>query len=105
MSPLGQVPVPVVACHFYALLSLLKIAVENPQGLKNNLLETFGYSGSGEVTEEILEKSDCGPWWKKLLFSLCFFNALINERKTYGILGWNIAYAFSPSDLEVSVVP
>uniref|UniRef100_A0A8D0P0E0 Dynein axonemal heavy chain 14 n=1 Tax=Sus scrofa TaxID=9823 RepID=A0A8D0P0E0_PIG len=81
----------------------LKIAVENPQGLKNNLLETFGYSGSGEVTEEILEKSDCGPWWKKLLFSLCFFNALINERKTYGILGWNIAYAFSPSDLEVAI--
>uniref|UniRef100_A0A8D1UZT8 AAA+ ATPase domain-containing protein n=1 Tax=Sus scrofa TaxID=9823 RepID=A0A8D1UZT8_PIG len=89
-------PVPV-------LQRSLKIAVENPQGLKNNLLETFGYSGSGEVTEEILEKSDCGPWWKKLLFSLCFFNALINERKTYGILGWNIAYAFSPSDLEVAI--
>uniref|UniRef100_A0A8D1QXT1 Dynein axonemal heavy chain 14 n=1 Tax=Sus scrofa TaxID=9823 RepID=A0A8D1QXT1_PIG len=89
-------PVPV-------LQRSLKIAVENPQGLKNNLLKTFGYSGSGEVTEEILEKSDCGPWWKKLLFSLCFFNALINERKTYGILGWNIAYAFSPSDLEVAI--
>ncbi|XP_043340601.1 dynein axonemal heavy chain 14 [Cervus canadensis] len=81
----------------------LKIAVENPQGLKNNLLQTFGYSGSGEVTEELFEKPDCGPWWKKILFSLCFFNALINERKIYGILGWNIAYAFSSSDLEVAI--
>ncbi|XP_068841823.1 dynein axonemal heavy chain 14-like [Capricornis sumatraensis] len=81
----------------------LKIAVENPQGLKNNLLQTFGYSGSGEVTEELFEKPDCGPWWKKILFSLCFFNALINERKIYGILGWNIAHAFSSSNLEVAI--
>ncbi|XP_030893747.1 dynein heavy chain 14, axonemal, partial [Leptonychotes weddellii] len=81
----------------------LKIAVENPQGLKSNLLQTFGYGGSGEVTEEILEKPDCGPSWKKLLFSLCFFNAVINERKNYGILGWNIAYKFSSSDLAVSI--
>nr|XP_031294136.1 dynein heavy chain 14, axonemal [Camelus dromedarius] len=89
-------PIPV-------LQKSLKIAVENPQGLKSNLLQTFGYSGSGEVTEEMFEKQDCGPWWKKLLFSLCFFNALINERKIYGILGWNIAYAFSSSDLEVAI--
>uniref|UniRef100_A0A673T414 Dynein axonemal heavy chain 14 n=1 Tax=Suricata suricatta TaxID=37032 RepID=A0A673T414_SURSU len=82
----------------------LKIAVENPHGLKSHLLQTLGYSGSGEITEETFEKPDCGPWWKKLLFSLCFFNALINERKNYGILGWNSAYEFTSSDLEVSVL-
>ncbi|KAG8519328.1 Dynein heavy chain 2, axonemal, partial [Galemys pyrenaicus] len=89
-------PVPI-------LQKSLKIAVENPQGLKNNLLQTFGYNGSTVVTEEVFEKPNCGPWWKKLLFSLCFFNALINERKNYGILGWNIAYEFSSSDLEVAI--
>lgn len=71
-------------------------------GLKSNLLKTLGQDGSGEVTEEIFEKPDCGPWWKKLLFSLCFFNALINERRKYGMLGWNIDYEFSPADFEVS---
>ncbi|XP_008070687.1 dynein heavy chain 14, axonemal, partial [Carlito syrichta] len=81
----------------------LKIAMESPQGLKSNLLQTFGYTGSGEVTEEIFEHPDCGQWWKKLLFSLCFFNAVINERKNYGILGWNIAYKFNSSDLEVAI--
>ncbi|XP_037661714.1 dynein heavy chain 14, axonemal [Choloepus didactylus] len=81
----------------------LKIALEFPQGLKSNLLQTFGYSGSGEVTEEIFEKPDCGPWWKKLLFSLCFFNAVVNERKNYGVLGWNIPYEFSSSDLEFAI--
>ncbi|XP_042636359.1 dynein axonemal heavy chain 14 [Orycteropus afer afer] len=85
------------------LQNSLKIAVEYPQGLKSNLLQTFGHSGSGEVTEEIFENTDCGPWWKKILFSLCFFNAMINERKNYGILGWNIPYEFSSSDLEVAI--
>ncbi|ERE72971.1 dynein heavy chain 14, axonemal-like protein [Cricetulus griseus] len=81
----------------------VKIAVEPPQGLKSNLLQTFGYGGSGEVTEEIFDKNDCGPWWKKILFSLCFFNAVINERKIYGTLGWNVPYQFSSSDLAVSI--
>ncbi|XP_037593658.1 dynein heavy chain 14, axonemal isoform X1 [Cebus imitator] len=81
----------------------LKIAVESPQGLKSNLLQTFGCTGSGEVTEEIFENPDCGQWWKKLLFSLCFFNAVINERKNYGILGWNIAYKFTSSDLGIAI--
>ncbi|XP_033617900.1 dynein heavy chain 6, axonemal-like [Fukomys damarensis] len=81
----------------------VKVAVELPQGLKSNLLQMFGYSGGGEVTEEIFENPDYGQWWKKLLFSLCFFNAVINERKNYGTLCWNIAYKFISSDLEVSI--
>nr|XP_023488506.1 dynein heavy chain 14, axonemal isoform X2 [Equus caballus] len=89
-------PVPIVQKSF-------KISMENPQGLKSNLLQTFGYGGIGEVTEEIFETPDCGPWWKKLLFSLCFFNTLINERNNCGIFGWNIAYKFSSSDLEVAI--
>ncbi|XP_032694671.1 dynein heavy chain 14, axonemal [Lontra canadensis] len=89
-------PVPI-------LQKSLKIAVENPQGLKSNLLQTFGYGGNGQITEQIFEKPDCGPSWKKLLFSLCFFNAVVSERKNYGTLGWNIAYKFSSSDLRVSI--
>ncbi|XP_076770738.1 dynein axonemal heavy chain 14 [Arvicanthis niloticus] len=81
----------------------VKIAVEPPQGLKSNLLQMFGYSGSGDVTEEVFNKPDCGPWWKKILFSLCLFSAVLNERKAYGTLGWNIPYRFSSSDLEVSI--
>ncbi|XP_077659064.1 dynein axonemal heavy chain 14 [Urocitellus parryii] len=79
----------------------IKIAMEPTQGLKSNLLQMFG--GSGEVTEEIFENPNCGQWWKKLLFSLCFFNAVINERKNYGTWGWNIAYKFISSDLEFSI--
>ncbi|KAM9568107.1 dynein axonemal heavy chain 6-like [Salvelinus alpinus] len=80
----------------------IKIAVEPPRGLKEKLLHTF--SPSGEVTERSFCKTDCSPAWKTLLFSLCFFNAIVQERKKYGPLGWNIPYTFTSSDLEVSML-
>ncbi|VDP74022.1 unnamed protein product [Echinostoma caproni] len=45
-----------------------------------------------------------GLTWRKLVFGICFFHAIILERKKYGPLGWNIGYDFNDSDRECALL-
>lgn len=77
----------------------LKLTTEPPRGLKANLKRSYN-----EITEESFK--DCTKFdeWKKLLFGICFFHAVVQERRKYGALGFNIRYDFNDSDLETSQV-
>jgi len=78
----------------------IKMTIESPRGLKNNLKQNF-VSG-GYVNSKLFDTDEFGPHWKRLVFSLGFIHALIHERKKFGPLGWNLPYEFNSSDFEVA---
>lgn len=76
----------------------VKLTTEPPRGIKANMKRT--YAG---VDDEILESCPKKPEvWCKLFFSLAFFHSVMQERRKFGPLGFNVVYEFNDSDLETS---
>ena len=86
----------------------LKMTTEPPRGIKANLKRSY----TNIVTSDFYESchSQTKPHhlnnqgaFNKLLFGLCFFHSVVQERRKFGPLGWNIRYEFNDSDLDTSI--
>jgi len=88
--PADYFPVPI-------LQNGVKLTIEPPKGLRANLIRSFQ-----TVTDELLSDSPKQAAWRRIGFGLKFFHAIVQERRKFGPLGWNIRYEFNDSDLETS---
>ena len=74
----------------------VKMTNEPPAGLRANLRTAYS-----ALPPESFESTNKPDTWRKLMFGLLLFNAVILERRKFGPLGWNIQYQFTDSDRDV----
>jgi dynein heavy chain len=88
--PADYFPVPI-------LQNGVKLTIEPPKGLRANLIRSLL-----TTTNEALADSPKEIEWRRIQFGLKFFHGVVQERRKFGPLGWNIRYEFNDSDLETS---
>ena len=75
----------------------LKVVTEPPNGLKLNMRSSYS-----KITEETLEECPHEAF-RPLVYALAFFHAVVQERRKYGKLGWNVSYDFNETDFRISL--
>ena len=75
----------------------IKITNEPPSGIFANLTKAFD-----NFNQETLESCSKETEFKSILFSLCYFHAIVSERSKFGPQGWNKKYPFNTGDLLIS---
>eukprot|EP00921_Rhytidocystis_pertsovi_P005887 GHVQ01010065.1.p1 GENE.GHVQ01010065.1~~GHVQ01010065.1.p1 ORF type:complete len:574 (+),score=68.39 GHVQ01010065.1:316-2037(+) len=74
----------------------VKMTNEPPKGLRANLMRSFM-----AIDDKLLEDCQKPDAFRRLLFGFCFFHAIVQDRRKFGPIGWNIPYEFTTEDLTV----
>lgn len=75
---------------------------EQPKGFQNSLQHSYK---SQPISSSSFYDGCAGKdkHFQRLIYSLCFFDAVLHERQHYGPVGWNVCYNFNECDLHLSL--
>ena len=76
----------------------IKVTNEAPAGVRAGLKSSYAW-----VNQDMLD-AVTQPQWKSMLYALCFMHTIVQERRKFGPLGFNIPYEFNQSDLGACVM-
>ncbi|CAF1186132.1 unnamed protein product [Adineta steineri] len=80
------------------LESAIKITNEAPTGMYANV-----HKALDNFDQDTMERCSKENEFKSILFALCYFHAVVAERRKFGPIGWNRRYPFNNGDLTISV--
>jgi dynein heavy chain len=75
----------------------LKVVTEPPEGLKLNIKQSYA-----KISDADLDACT-SPTYKPLVYVLAVFHAVVQDRRKFGRVGWNVAYDFNESDFKISM--
>jgi len=90
--PCDSFPAPI-------LQSSVKLAIEPPKGIRAIMAQSVRALDTPSDAEGTPKRQED---FRKLYYSLCFFHALVLERRRFGPMGWNNYYQFTEGDLAIS---
>lgn len=84
--------------YFHDPQHCVQVVTEPPNGLKLNMRATYS-----KISQESLLTCP-HPAFRSLVYVLSFCHAVVQERRKYGKIGWNVPYDFNESDFLVSAL-
>ena len=67
----------------------LKYTNEPPQGIRASLRRSYA-----DINQDMLDYSNHAAW-PTMLYAVAFLHTIVQERRKFGPIGWNIAYEFN----------
>jgi dynein heavy chain len=86
-EPSNAMPIPV-------LQACVKLTNEPPDGMQANLKRSINY-----FTDDMLDECSKQAEFKNITFAVCYFHAVLLQRKKFGSIGFNFVYPFTTGDL------
>lgn len=82
----------------FGLLQMsIKMTNEPPVGIRAGLQASYNWIN--QDTLDAIPRQE----WRQLLFVTCFLHSLVQERRKFGAIGWNISYEFNHADLSACI--